>query len=93
MHELFEILNCDPHWQTRYRTLRDAAEAMNCLPEYHAYRKSLTGLILRAVVEDAPDVCAQNEHARRMRARMSNLAMRANPHQQYTIEGEYDYVE
>lgn len=71
-HDLFWELDAfDPKWQTRYRTLREAAQAANCLPDYYAYMNTAEGLQYRIRWQDVPDTVAQNAAQRQLRERMA----------------------
>jgi hypothetical protein len=78
-HELFDILDCVPNWQTRFETLREAAEHAKALPEYYDYMTTDEGSRRRLQFECVPDVIAQNRAERLMRERMSKRPSRAAP--------------
>ena len=70
-HDLFLELNAfDPHWQKHYPTLRAAAEAASCLPEYYNYMQTSEGMLHKLRFTDIPDTVAQNRAERRLRERM-----------------------
>ena len=76
-HDLFwELEAFDPHWQKHYDTLRSAAVAASCLPEYYAYMATSEGMQHKIRFTDVPDTVAQNRAERRLRERMANLARR-----------------
>ena len=81
-HELFDILDCLPNWQTRFNTLRDAAEYAKALPEYYDYMTTAEGSRRRLQFETIPDIVAQNKAERLMRTRMSKRPSRAAPYAQ-----------
>jgi hypothetical protein len=86
-HELFDILACVPNWQTRFATLREAAEYAKALPEYYDYMTTDEGARRRLQFETVPDVVAQNRAERLMRERMSRRPSRAAPYvQDNTVE-------
>jgi len=84
MHELFEILSTDTHWQTRYESLRQAAEAMNALPEYYDYMHSHEGKLRALRFKNVPDTVAQNRAERKLRERMQAISRRYVPQEQDT---------
>lgn len=69
--ELFEILSdvC-PQWQTRYQTLREAAVAADCLPEYYAYLATSAGHLRAIRHADVPDYSKANRAEQKARNRM-----------------------
>jgi hypothetical protein len=85
-HELFDILDCYPNWQTRFNTLRDAADHAGALAEYYDYMLSTDGIKRRLEIESIPDTVAVNRAQRSMRERMLHRTSRANP----TVSDEID---
>lgn len=76
-HELFwQIEAFDPHWQKHYKTLREAAVAADCLPDYYDYLQTSEGLQYRIRMQDVPDTLARNAAERRLRERMAAIARR-----------------
>ncbi len=70
-HELFEILaDSLPQWQDRYPTLREAAVAAQCLPEYYAYLATSEGRLRAIRHADVPDTYAANRAEQKARNRM-----------------------
>jgi hypothetical protein len=79
-HELFDILDTVPHWQTRFASLREAAEYAKALPEYYDYTMNTAEGRLRQMRYDTvPDINAQNRAERIMRERMAVRPSRADP--------------
>lgn len=78
-HELFDILETIPNWQSRFATLRDAADYAKALPEYYDYMTTDAGVRRKLQFETVPDALAQNRAERLMRERMSKRPSRANP--------------
>jgi hypothetical protein len=87
-HELFDILEVVPNWQTRFNTLRAAAEYAKALPEYYDYMTTDEGSRRRLQFETVPDVLAQNRAERLMRERMSKRPSRAAPDVQDELDTE-----
>jgi len=85
-HELFDILDTIPNWQTRFETLRAAAEYAKALPEYYDYMTTDEGMRRRLQFETVLDVVAQNRAERLMRERMSNRPSRAAPRVQDELD-------
>ena len=86
MHELFDILDCIPNWQSRFETLRDAAAYAMALPEYYDYITTDEGARRRLQFETVPDTLAANRAARLMRERMAHRPSRANPDVQDVLD-------
>lgn len=90
-HELFYQLDAfNPHWQKVYATIRSAAEAANCLPDYYDYMQTSEGMQYRLRMQDVPDTVAQNRAERRLRERMSAITQRARKSYPEMFEDE-DY--
>jgi len=87
-HELFEILETIPNWQTRFDTLRQAAEYAKCLPEYYDFMTTDEGTRRKLQFETVPDIVAQNRRERLLRERMARLPSRANPLVQDELDAE-----
>lgn len=77
-HELFDVLELIPNWQTRFASLRDAAEYAKALPEYYDYMTTDEGVRRRLQFETVPDMLAANRAERIVRERMSKRPSRAN---------------
>jgi hypothetical protein len=74
-HELFEILDAVlPHWQTQYKTLRDAAQAAKALPEYYDYMHTADGQLRAIRFQSVPDTIEANRLEAKMRHRMFKRA-------------------
>ena len=78
-HELFdEIESFDVHWQTNFDTLRDAAEAAGCLPEYYDYMGTAEGKVRSIRFLGVPDTVLANRLERNMRIRMLRRSNRSD---------------
>lgn len=78
-HDVFwEVEAFDPKWQQNYDTLRDAAIAANCLPEYYDYLSTSEGKQRNIRLLNVPDTVLANRLERRMRERMLRRSNREN---------------
>jgi hypothetical protein len=58
-HDLFwELEAFDPRWQTRYSTIKQAAEAAGVMLEYHSWLSTAEGKTYRRAMRGVPDTLA-----------------------------------
>jgi hypothetical protein len=78
-HDLFYELDAfDTHWQTVYDTIREAAFAAGCLPEYYDFLSTAQGKRYYQTMFGVRDTVAQNRAERKMREQAKSYYNRRN---------------